>query len=203
MGYRLLGDTIMRVNIIYDNRRPEKLELLLGGLSKQGIFEYTLWPPVPDVKSVVRSINLSHKQIVQWAKEEGLKEVCIAEDDLWFPSEDGWRHFLKNKPESFDIYISGTYLIDNPDSFKPPLIKVHEYVGNHLIIVSERYYDKFLSVPERCHIDYAQAGMGAFYVCFPFAALQRPGYSFNAQEKVNYNKEIKPEWVHNGALYNV
>ena len=51
--------------------------------------------------------------IVQWAKDNGLKEVCIAEDDLGFTCDDAWRYYLENKPEKFDVYIGGSYVIDN------------------------------------------------------------------------------------------
>lgn len=183
------------LNVIYDSRRIEKWEPLEAELKRQNI-SYTIWSPVEDTQNVVRSINLSHKQIIQWAKDYKLSEVAIAEDDLWFPAADGWQYFLNNKPLDFDIYIGGNYLVDNPDSWQPPLVKVREYVGNQLIIVAEKYYDKFLSVPENAHIDTIQADKGDFYVCFPYAAIQRPGFSANAQQKVNYNSNLKPEWVY-------
>lgn len=118
------------------------------------------------------------------------------EDDVRFPALDGWQYFLKNKPHDFDVYIAGSYLVDNPDSWQPPLIKVNEWVGNHCIIISEKYYDRFLNVSRETHIDTAQRGLGDFYVCFPMAATQRPGFSSNAKQKVNYNALLKPEWVY-------
>ena len=103
---------------------------------------------------------------------------------------------MKNKPKEFDVYIAGTYLINRPEDYNSPVIKVDAWVGNHLIIVSERYYDKFLSVPDNEHIDVAQNGLGDFYVCFPFAALQRPGFSSNCKVEVNYNSSLKKEWIY-------
>lgn len=173
-----------RLNIIFDSRRHEKLEPLLAELSRQSITDYEIFPCIiyPDV---VKSINASHKMIVQRAKDDGLKEVCIGEDDLCFPSENGWRWFLENKPSTFDIYSAGCYMsFERPSA--PGLVKFKTLVGFHLYIVSERYYDKFLATRDDDHIDTAQRG-GEFYSIWPFAALQSPGYSANNKINVNYN----------------
>lgn len=183
------------MNIIFDARRSEKLDPLIGECIRQGIKDYEIWPCLlmPDV---VTAINQSHKMIIEYAKKNNLPEVCIAEDDLMFPHEDGWKYFLANKPKDFDVYIGGNYLINNPDEYQPPVMKVKEWVGNHLIIVHEKYYDRFLSVPDNHHIDTAQSGLGDFYVCFPFPALQRSGWSSNNHAQVNYNAILKPEWIY-------
>jgi hypothetical protein len=184
------------VNIIYDSRRFEKYEPLMNELVRQDIVDYKIWDCVM-LPSVVESINASHKMIIRNAKENGDKECIIWEDDCWIPAADGWEYFLKNKPNDFDIYIGGTYSLNEPDVWKPPLQKVNNYVGNHCIIVHEKYYDRFLSVGDKLHIDTAQEGLGDFYVCFPFAAIQRPGFSANNPgEKVNYNTELKERYVY-------
>lgn len=184
-----------RLNIIYDSRRFEKYEPLMKELETQGITNYEIWPCILD-KTTVVGISKSFKMIVQNAKDIGLPEVAIAEDDLHFPAKDGWKKFLENKPDDFDVYCGGTYWIHNPNEFKPPIIKVEEWVGNHLIIISRKYYDQFLSTPDHLHIDTAQSGLGDFYVCFPFVALQRPGFSSNAMIPVNYNTMLRSEWIH-------
>lgn len=193
----------MEIHLLYDNRpQPDKLPLVMGEFERQALFLHKVWEPIA-AKTVVESINLSFKQIIRYAKEKGLPEVCIMEDDIMFTSLGAWDYFLKSKPENFDIYIGGNYLIDDPDSYSPPFIKVNEYVGNQLIVVHEKYYDRFLSVPTLAHVDTIQKGLGDFYVCYPMVALQRPGFSANAGDKVNYNKEIKPEWIYNGAVHNI
>lgn len=176
----------MKVNIIIDNRFPDKYGKLLEELIRQEITDYKLWDAIvlPDV---VKSINYSHKAIVLNAKKTGLKEVCIFEDDCYFPNEKGWQYFLKNKPHDFDVYIGGSYLLDNRYDWVEPLVKVDSWVGNHCIIISEKYYDTFLSLPENEHIDTANTGKGDFYICYPFAALQRRGYSSNNKAIVDYN----------------
>ena len=184
-----------RLNIIFDERRPERYYPLLGEFERQKITDFEIFPCIIRPK-VLESITSSFKMIVMLAKDNGLKEVAIGEDDLMFPAEDGWEYFLRNKPEEFDVYIGGTYYINKPEEYKPPVIKVKEWVGNHCIIIHEKYYDTFLSLPDNCHCDTANSDKGDFYVCFPFAALQRPGFSANNNTIVNYNPILKPEWIH-------
>lgn len=192
----------LTVNVIYDNRRYEDYDRLIELFKKHGI-EYEFFIAVIDKKTVVESINASHKKIVQYAKDQGWKEVCIAEQDLDFPCLGAWEYFIKNKPDNFSIYIGGNYLLHEPEKYTAPYYKLDEYVGNQLIIVHEKYYDRFLSVPDLAHIDTIQKGLGDFYACWPMIALQRPGYSANVGDKVNYNKGLKPEWIYNGAVHHI
>lgn len=179
----------MKLNIILDSRRIEKYHPLMDQLEKQGITDFELWPCVID-KEVVTSINLSHKMIVRDALEKGLEEVIIAEDDLFFPAPDGWEYFLKNKPNSYDLYLSGTYIVTEP---------LEHICGFHLYMVHSRFYEKFLAVPDNKHIDTEMNNAeGEFRFCYPFAALQRPGFSANNMTIVNYNGVLKDSDVYGG-----
>ena len=200
MEYKMGEDTCL--NVIYDDRSPEDYDRLIKLFNEQGIVNYKFWDAVVLTHSIVESISESHKSIIRWAKENNLKECYIAEQDLFFTMPNGWEYFIDNKPESFDIYLGGNYLIDNPHEWKPPLIKLRRYVGNHCIVVSEKYYDTFLSVDSKQHIDTAQDDLGDFYCCYPFVALQRSGWSANAKAIVNYNTTIK-KYLHETAIYNV
>ncbi len=186
----------VRLNIIYDNRQSEDYQRLLDEFVEQGIEDYHFWNAIVHKNSVVESINASHKMIVQWAKDKGKSHVVIAEQDLHFTDKGAWQYFLDSMPDDFDVYIGGNYLIDNRCVYEPPLVKVNEWVGNHLIIVSEKYYDRFLSVPDNLHIDTAQCGLGDFYVCFPMPALQRPGWSSNNKAICDYNKSLPNNYIY-------
>jgi len=196
MEYKLLEHT--EINIIYDNRQSDDYQRLIGEFAAQGITDYHFWEAICNKNSVVESINASHKMIVRWAKGNRKPFVVIAEQDLKFTALGGWDYFLKNTPKDYDVYIGGSYLIDNRNVYEPPLVKVNEWVGNHLIIVHEKYYDKFLNVSDKDHIDTVHRGNGDFYVCYPYPALQRAGYSFNQQAIANYNSALRPEDIWKG-----
>jgi hypothetical protein len=179
------------INIIFDSRRIEKYDPLIAELKRQGLIEddYEIWPCLL-LNTVVESINASHKMIVRKAKEEGLKEVCIAEDDLEFTSSNSWSFFIKNKPEIYDLYLACTY----GDRM------TKQVVGFHLYCVHEQFYDDFLSVPEDKHIDTAMwftKGQD-FHFCYPYPALQRPGFSANNKSHQDYNSILKPEDIYYG-----
>lgn len=167
-----------KLNVIFDSRRIEKYEPLIEELKRQNITDYKIWPCImkPDV---VESINASHKMIVNYAKGLGLKEICIAEEDLMFPNENGWDYFLEHKPKSYDLYLACTYI---------PPISNNKICGFHLYFISEKFYDAFLSAPDKEHIDTAMDNLnGDYHFCYPFPALQRSGFSANNKAVVNYN----------------
>ena len=184
-------------NVLYDDRFPDRFHHIAEEMKVQGIENYNLCSPIY-ASSVVESINLSQKKIVQDAKDRGDKYTCIIEDDIEFACKGAWDYFLKNMPKSFSVYIGGSYLIDNRNEYKEPLVKVNEWVGNHCIIIHESYYDKFLALPSNQHIDTANRGLGDFYVCFPFVALQRAGFSSNNMAVCDYNQSIPKEYIYKG-----
>jgi hypothetical protein len=177
----------MEIMILHDPRRPdEEWELCRQELERQGIEHYSVYyaklhPGLPH-----EAINYEHKKLVHLAQMAHLSEVCIMESDVMFPAPDGWAYFLRHKPDIFDLYLAGTYgtfvCADGRYSVERP-------AGFHCYIINERYYNTFLATPPDLHIDDAQTG-GVYKLCYPFAALQRPGWSANAKAEVDYNYEI-------------
>ena len=178
------------LNVIYDNRHPEDYGRLLGEFIQQGITKFMFWEAKVFSDSVVRSINASHKMIVQWAKDNNMESVTIGEQDLMFTAPDAWDYYLKQMPKEFDIYLGCTYV---------PPISNNVLCGFHLYTVSKNYYDKFLSVDENKHIDTAVSDMGGdFKFCYPFPCLQRPGFSANNKAICDYNKILEPKDIYKG-----
>lgn len=178
----------MGVNVIYDSRHSEDYGRLINEFIEQGITKYRFWDAIVLNDSVVKSINASHKMIVRWAKENNKKEVVIAEQDLAFTSPNSWRYFLSQKPKDFDLYLWGTYLV--------PLSN-NKVCGFQLYIISEKFYDKFLGIPDDVHIDtYMDELKGNYKFCYPFPALQRPGFSANNMADVNYNAILNKDDIY-------
>lgn len=191
----------MKAHIIVDRYRPIENTTLGPEMKKQGI-DYQIWCAVHDNSSVAASINRSHKIIVEHAKREKLPEILIMEEDVWFPGQTGYQYFLQNMPAEFDLYLGGVYDLDQEAKRNPreTTIKIKKFTGLHCYIIRARYYNRFLAIPEEAHIDVAQDGKGDFFVCFPFAALQHPGWSANNRMKVDYNTpyQIPIDYVYLG-----
>lgn len=178
------------LNLIYDNRHSEDYGRLLGEFIQQGITKFMFWEAIVLPDSVVKSISQSHKMIVQWAKDNNMDMVVIGEQDLMFTAPDAWDYYLKQMPQSFDVYLGCSYV---------PPISNNILCGFHLYTVHKNYYDKFLSVDEDKHIDTAVSDMGGdFKFCYPFPALQRPGFSANNKAIVDYNKILEPKDIYKG-----
>lgn len=182
------------IHVIHDTRYPEKLKILTEDFESKGI-PFTIWPAVIDGPTIEGSINMSHKQIVGYAKEEGLESIIIAEDDAWFPDDHGYEYFLHKTPKNYDIYLAGTYGPKTPYPYLNGIIQAEQIIGLHCYRIHKNYYDTFLATPDEAHIDISQRD-GLFLACYPFACLQRPGYSSNNKREVNYNTLLKPEDIY-------
>lgn len=203
----------MKIFVLHDPRRPTiESDRLIAELDRQGLQEedyemqYSILPNSFEgaPTTTEQSINWSHKNLVQLAKLFGHLEVCILESDVMFPHPEGWKYFLENKPDHFDLYLGGVYSLNQgaQDRLEPGACDIHNFAGMHCYIIHSRFYEKFLSVPDDMHIDLALAGYGVYKVCYPFSAIQRQGWSANAKAEVNYNYNlIKSQRVYGWEHY--
>lgn len=172
----------MKIAIIHDFDHHERFKRLTEQITEQNVQSFKFFPAIHDPHSTRKGINLAHKQCVQWAKDNQFKEVCIWEDDVKFTHPTAFQYFLDKKPIEYDIYLSGIYLGDIlPDS------TVKSFSGLHCYIVQNKFYDTFLSLPDDEHIDRALSGLGKFVVCYPFAAIQFNGFSYNTKTDMDYD----------------
>jgi len=176
----------MKIAIIHDFNANDRFDRLMLEFQSQGIKEFSFFPAVHDSQSVKKSINLAHKQCVQFAKDTGLPEICIMEDDVKFTNKDSFSYFLQNKPKDFDLYLSGIYVGEIKEDNT-----VDVFSGFHCYIVNQKFYDKYLDTPDDAHIDRALGGLGKYYVCNPFVAIQYNGYSYNTKMDMNYDSLLE------------
>jgi hypothetical protein len=161
----------MIINIISLPKRIERREAVI----KQMEHEKCSYRFFDGVAGPVAKTNISraHKSVIQFAKDNNMNEVCVAEDDLIFSGSGGWKYFLENKPSDFDLYVGGYYSGTHDDKFVVSGLR-----GLTLYICSARFFDKFLSLPETMHIDGALAASGAKIIVSPlFVCFQAPGFS--------------------------
>jgi hypothetical protein len=163
----------LKLNIIAGNI-TDRHTRLKQELAAQGIADYELWDGVYLPTSPKEGINAAHRQIVEFAQLSQWPMVAIAEDDIKFTHPNSWNYFISQIPKDFDIYLSMIFL-GEPDENHV----VKAFTGMTLYIVHERFYDTFLSVNPKEHIDHALAGLGRYIVCHPFVATQHNGLSGN------------------------
>ncbi len=175
----------MTINVINLPHRADRMEVFRRAMAAENC-SFKTWPGV-NGRIPKQNISKAHKQIVQWAKDEGFPEVCIAEDDMVWTAPGAWNFFTWNKPEEFDVYLSSHYgAIQNSDK------TLKHFSGLTLYVVSSRFYDRFLAIPENIHLDTGIGLSGALIkVCPEFCAIQSPGYSDNVKNTVNYEKKLK------------
>lgn len=175
---------MMYLNIIQLLHREDRLALLTSELAGQDL-KACIWPGILDPEDPKKGISRAHKQVVAWAKQQQLSSIIIAEDDIRFTAPGAFDNFIKKRPADFDLYLGGIYYgkikLDNT---------VEDFAGTMLYIIHERFYDTFLSVDEREHIDRVLAGKGRFVVCNPFVALQHDGYSDNKGCYMTYDSYL-------------
>lgn len=175
----------MTINIINLPTRPERRKAVIRQMEMEKC-DYVFWDGVTGNTPKV-NIQKAHKGIVQWAKENNLTECCIAEDDLKWCGTGAWKYFIDNKPNDYDLYLSG-YYGGRPD--KNNIIK--NFSGLTLYFIHSRFYDKFLSADETFHLDSAMGILGGKYVVCPqFVCIQSPGHSDNVRKYVDYKKRLE------------
>jgi GR25 family glycosyltransferase involved in LPS biosynthesis len=155
-------------------------------LIEQEITNFRIWPGILDLSMPFRGICRAHKQIVKNAKDKGLPQVCIMEDDVIFFGKGAFDFFIKNIPDDYDIYF-GSISTGEPD--KQNIVTA--FSGMSLYIVRERFYDTFLSVKETANIDGQLSRKGLYKLCPEMVCYQMDGYSYNKKAMKQYSKLSK------------
>jgi hypothetical protein len=174
----------LRLNILAGNKSG-RIPILLKELDNQGIEDYRIWQGL-FLPSIKESINRSHKQIVEWAWENDLDEVCIAEDDILFFDKGAWDYFLNQKPNEYDLYL-GMIFLGQPDQNNT----VKDFTGLTIYCVHKRFYSRFLTTKDDEHLDVALKNLGEYYVCNPFIATQHNGISSNTGKWEDYDRLLE------------
>ena len=74
----------MPLHISHLKHRIDRLQLLNNQLFEQNIDYYRLWDGILDEENPKRRIAKAHKQIIEWADNQNLPSIIIAEDDIKF-----------------------------------------------------------------------------------------------------------------------
>lgn len=178
------------INIVNLKRRPDRKISLIHHLEEMGVM-YRFWEGYDDRKVMpFENISLSHKAIVRDAKNRNLDCVLIAEDDLRFSSKKSLEVFVKNVPESYDLYFGMVYTATIQDKRI-----VHGFSGLQFYSISRKFYDVFLSAPDKKHLDVwlgQQCHLYNYFCCDPFICFGESGYSNNFQREWVFQESKLP-----------
>jgi hypothetical protein len=103
----------------------------------------------------VRASGKSHRNLIQYAKDNNLDNILILEDDVFFKNE--VQHFLNTSltnlftRDDWDIYYLSANIFDNPlNLIDDNLLRIHGCYCVHAYIIPSRAYDKMLKYdPEK------------------------------------------------------
>lgn len=167
-------------------------------VKEQGITDFKIWDGIITPQTPFLGINLAFKSIVQDAKERGLKECLVAEDDILFKSKRGLQYYLDNMPEDYDLYMGSAYrCLINPQN------KIEfGFSGLTMIMINERFYDVFLSMKFMNNLD-RELGRFAwkykYIVCNPFVCHQHANFSLHRGEAIgSYDDLLEGRKLYNG-----
>lgn len=174
------------LNIIHLEKRLDRLQNLLEQTNQQNI-AFKIWIGDESTNNPVININLAHKSIVKFAKEQKLPYIRIAEDDLRFTSPNAWKYYLSKMPKVFDLYCGVLYKGNVNDSGR---ISNGLSAGLTLYTIAESFYDTFLQTDNALNLDWALNKLSTiynYYACTPFVVIQNSGYSDHFKRQMNYD----------------
>ncbi len=146
----------------------------------------------------------SHIECIRIAKNSGLKNILVIEDDcIPYSDIETFKTRIKTIKEFldrisiWDIYLGGTVHIV-PDTYKniityknEKFVEFNKAYATHLICYNSRVYDYFLSIQPVLPIDEIWHNKCKAIVSVPFIARQLPGYSDIVQS--NKSDDIRIE----------
>lgn len=178
------------LHIIHLLEREDRMQKLNKELYSQGIFSYQIHPGVRH-KFSFEGIRRAHQNIVRKAQAESLPYITIAEDDIMFLGAGAYDYYISQMPEdldSFDLYLGG---IMNGEILEDNTVEDGYFTGLTLYTITQKFYDKFLSIRSVGNIDALLRGRGRYIVCNPMVVSQHGGYSDNKERIVeSYNERL-------------
>lgn len=145
-------------------------------------------------KPISSGIAQAHMNAIKIALDMNWEYVIVMEDDLLFQanSETTLKYIkeaFKNVPDDFDMLLGGIYQSKGLMHYNEFWQQTKEFAALHFYIVPRKNYEKFLSFNKNGHIDRwcARDGFKKCYVTKKLFAIQKNGYSDNAEKEVNYD----------------
>jgi glycosyl transferase family 25 len=141
----------------------------------------------------------THINIIKECKENGLKNILIMEDDVYFSREIfKIKKYLDDVPDNWDmIYFGGNHLSGRPlEKVNERVVKLNYSFGLQCVAIKNTMFDKIISevsnYEKQIDVYYAEWQDSINAYCFhPNIALQVTGFSDIQKKVVNYDYFFK------------
>lgn len=174
-----------QLNILHLERREDRMQQLIRQMEWNKV-PYILWEGIDDPNNVKQAITRGHKSIIQYAKDNNLPFINIAEDDLIWTDKNAYKYFNEQVPKDYDLFFGLLYhgTVDECNRVTSGMSGIMTLYRCH-----SRFYNQFLEQADGEHID---RGLGNFCHKFKFILIdqqtcyQSGGYSDNLKRRMTY-----------------
>lgn len=199
-----------RVYVINLDRRPDRFEAFQAEMSKFGIENIERFSAVDGTTIMANNIPLlageigvleSHLEIIKKCHEDGVENVLILEDDVFFTEEiTRLDEYMSSVPNDWDfIYFGGNHLYGQPPlKVNDKVIKLNFTVALQCVAINKSMFETILAIlpKRRKQVDAYYADLhNVFnaYGFYPNMAKQVAGFSDIQNRHVDYTGFFRDE----------
>lgn len=199
-----------RVYVINLDRRPDRYESFKQELVKHNIADVERFSAVDGTTILANKIPLlageigvleSHLAIIKKCKEDGVKNVLILEDDVYFtPEINNLDEYINSVPNDWDfIYFGGNHVYGKPPELvNEKIIKLNFTVALQCVAINNTMFDVIEAIlPNmRKQVDAYYADLHdtfKAYGFYPNMAKQTAGFSDIQNRNVDYTNFFNDE----------
>ena len=191
--------------VINTAKREDRRQLFESMLKRADIGVVKRFEAIVDLKDGAWGCAQSHLAIVRLAKEQGLENVLIFEDDAQFVDS-----FSKQIEPSltelslldWNFFYLGGRLMSQAKRIGSNLARIGMVYTTHAYAIKHTIYDEILKYDHKrdIAIDVHYANLtcrNSSYACLPMVAYQRPGYSDLLKGWCNYKSLCDASYIEN------
>lgn len=197
-----------KIYVINLDRRPDRYEAFQKEIAKYGIENVERFSAIDGTTIMANNINLlageigvlqSHLEIVKKCKEEGLKNVLIMEDDVYFSDEIlKLDEYMAAVPEDWEfLYFGGNHVYGEPPvPVNDKVLKLNYTVALQCVAINGSIFEVVEGVLPKMQkqVDAYYADLqNTFnaYGFYPNMAKQTAGFSDIQNRDVDYSNYFK------------
>jgi hypothetical protein len=155
------------------------------------------FPARGDYSARETAAALSHLELVEFARDNGYKNLMVVEDDVKFHNLDQFQAVIGElKGIEWDLFYFGANVCNTITQVSPHLGRLSHAQAMHAYAVNGCFFDQFIALKSRvlarereldCILAYDIVPKVRAYIAIPMLATQRPSFSNINQQFENYD----------------